>query len=55
MSAESKTATTQHKIFLVRKFIKTVSATAVQHAFRLHFNNLAVVFGNLGPPLSNVM
>jgi len=31
-------ATTQHKIFCVREFIKTESATAVQRAFRLRFN-----------------
>jgi len=28
----------QHKIFCVREFIKTQSATAVQRAFRLRFN-----------------
>jgi len=28
----------QHKIFCVRKFIKTESATAVQREFRLRFN-----------------
>ena len=28
----------QHKIFCVREFIKTESATAVQRAFRLRFN-----------------
>ena len=37
-SVESKMATMQHKIFCVREFIKTESATAVQRAFRLHFN-----------------
>jgi len=31
-------ATVQHKIFCVREFIKTESATAVQRAFRLRFN-----------------
>ena len=31
-------ATMQHKIFCVREFIKTESATAVQRAFRLRFN-----------------
>jgi len=31
-------ATMQHKIFCVREFIKTELATAVQRAFRLHFN-----------------
>ena len=31
-------ATIQHKIFCVREFIKTQSATAVQRAFRLRFN-----------------
>jgi len=31
-------ATMQHKIFCVREFIKTQSATAVQRAFRLRFN-----------------
>jgi len=31
-------ATTQHKIFCVREFIETESATAVQRAFRLRFN-----------------
>ena len=31
-------ATIQHKIFCVREFIKTESATAVQRAFRLRFN-----------------
>ena len=35
---ESKMATMQHKIFCVREFIKTESATAVQRAFRLRFN-----------------
>jgi len=37
-SVESKMATMQNKIFCVREFIKTESATAVQRAFRLHFN-----------------
>jgi len=37
-SVESKMATMQHKIFCVREFIKTESATAVQRAFRLRFN-----------------
>ena len=37
-SVESKMATMQHKIFCVREFIKTESATAVQRAFCLHFN-----------------
>jgi len=31
-------ATVQHKIFCVREFIETESATAVQRAFRLRFN-----------------
>jgi len=31
-------ATMQHKIFYVREFIKTASATAVHRAFRLRFN-----------------
>jgi len=31
-------ATMQHKIFCVREFIKSESATAVQRAFRLRFN-----------------
>jgi len=31
-------ATMQHKIFCLREFIKTESATAVQLAFRLRFN-----------------
>ena len=31
-------ATMHHKIFCVREFIKTESATAVQRAFRLRFN-----------------
>ena len=31
-------ATMQHKIFCVREFIKTESATAVQRAFRFRFN-----------------
>jgi len=48
-------ATMQHKIICLREFIKTESATAVQRAFRLRFNIQHVVFGNLGPPLSNVM
>ena len=34
----SKMATIHHKIFCVREFIKTESATAVQRAFRLRFN-----------------
>ena len=37
-SVESKIATMKDKIFSVRKFIKTESATAVQRAFRLRFN-----------------
>ena len=37
-SVESKMATMQHQIFCVRELIKTESATAVQRAFRLHFN-----------------
>ena len=37
-SVESKMATMQHKIFCVREFIKTESATAVQSAFLLRFN-----------------
>ena len=48
-------ATIQHKIFCVREFTKTESATAVQRAFRLRFNIQPVVFENLGPPISNVM
>ena len=36
---EIKMATMQHKIFCVREFIKTQSATAVQGAFRLRFNS----------------
>jgi len=35
---ESKMSTMQHKIFCVREFIETESATAVQRAFRLRFN-----------------
>jgi hypothetical protein len=31
-------ATMQHKIFYVREFIKTESATVLQRAFRLRFN-----------------
>jgi hypothetical protein len=31
-------ATTQHKIFCIREFSKTESATAVQRAFRRRFN-----------------
>jgi hypothetical protein len=38
-SIESKMATMQHKIFCVREFIKTESATAVQRAFRLRFKH----------------
>jgi len=38
VSVEIKMATMQHKIFYVREFIKTESATAVQRAFRLRFN-----------------
>ena len=37
-SVESEMATMQYKIFCVREFIKTESATAVQSAFHLHFN-----------------
>ena len=37
-SVKSKMATMQHKVFCVREFIKTESATAVQRAFRLCFN-----------------
>ena len=37
-SVDSKMATMQHKIFCVREFIETESATAVQRAFRLRFN-----------------
>ena len=47
--------TMQHKIFCVREFIKTESATAVQRAFLLRFNIQSVVFEYLGPPLSNVL
>ena len=54
-SVESKMATMQYKIFCVPEFIKTESATAVQHAFLLRFNIQPVVFENLGPPVSNVM
>ena len=36
-SIENKMATMQHKIFWVRGFIKTESATAVRRAFRLRF------------------
>ena len=39
-SVESQIAIMQHKIFCVREFIKTESATAVQRAFRLRFNIL---------------
>jgi hypothetical protein len=38
-SVESKMATMHHKIFCVSEFIRSESATAVQRAFRLHFNN----------------
>jgi len=37
-SVKSKMATMQHNIFCVSEFIKTESATALQRAFRLHFN-----------------
>ena len=37
-SVESKMATMQYKIFCVREFIKTESATAVKRVFRLRFN-----------------
>ena len=37
-SVQSKMATMQHKIFCVREFIKTESATTVQRAFLLRFN-----------------
>jgi len=37
-SVENKMTTMQHKIFCVRVFIKTESATAVQRAVRLRFN-----------------
>ena len=37
-SVENKMGTMQHKIFCVREFIKTESATAVHRAFRLRFN-----------------
>jgi len=37
-SVGSKMATKQHKIFCVREFIETESATAVQRALRLRFN-----------------
>jgi len=37
-SVESKMAIMQHKICCVRDFIKSESATAVQHAFHLRFN-----------------
>ena len=37
-SVESLMVTMQQNIFCVREFIKTESATAVQRAFRLHFN-----------------
>jgi len=37
-SVESKMSVMQHKIFCVREFIKTESATAVQRAFPLRFN-----------------
>jgi hypothetical protein len=50
-SVESKMATMQHKIFCVREFIKTVSATALRRAFLLRFNIQTVVSENLGPPL----
>ena len=37
-SVESKMAIMLHKIFCIREFIKTESATAVRRAFRLRFN-----------------
>ena len=37
-SVVSKMATTQHKIFWFREFIKTESTTAVQRTFLLRFN-----------------
>jgi len=37
-SVETKMTTMQPKIFCVREFIKTESATAVKRAFRLRFN-----------------
>jgi hypothetical protein len=43
------------RFFCVHKFIKTETVTAVQRAFLLRFNILAVVFENVGPPLLNVM
>jgi hypothetical protein len=48
-------ATMQHKIFCVREFIKTESATAVQRAFHLRVSIQPVVFEHLGPLPSNVM
>ena len=36
-------ATMQHKIFGVREFIKTKSATAMQRAFHLLFNNVSII------------
>jgi hypothetical protein len=55
VSVERKMATMQHKIFCVRQFMETESATAVQRAFLLRFSILAVVFENVEPPLSSVM
>jgi len=43
-SVESKMATMQDKIFCVREFIKTESATAVQRASRLRFNIQPLTF-----------
>jgi hypothetical protein len=48
-------ATMQHTIFCVREIIKTELVTAVQRAFHLRFNILAVAFKNLGPALSDVI
>jgi hypothetical protein len=42
-------------LFCVRELNKTELVTAVQRAFHLRLNILAVVFKNLGHSLSNVM
>jgi hypothetical protein len=46
--------TMQHKIFYVCEFIKTESQLTLLHGCALA-SALAVVFENLGPPLSNGM
>jgi len=47
-------ASMQHKIFYIHEFIKTESATAVQHAFCLHSNIQPPTRNSIGAGITNL-